>query len=60
MYKGEPYEVVEKDGYIKYLYDTFVYTEPAYIPITEARYSTTLDSPIVFSRKKAQRKRNAK
>jgi len=60
MYKGEPYEVVEKDGYIKYRYDTFVYTAPAFIPITEDRYSATLDSPIVFSKKKAQQKRNAK
>lgn len=56
MYRGEPYEVVVKDGYIKYYYETFVYIEPALIPDTETRYSTTLDSPIVFSRKKARRK----
>ena len=56
MYKGEPYQVVVKDGYVKYYYDTFAYIEPALIPITESRYSATLNSPIVFSKKKARRK----
>ncbi|SKC19071.1 hypothetical protein [Dyadobacter psychrophilus] len=56
MYKGEPYQFVVKDGYIKYYYDTFALTEPTIIPVTEARYSATLDSPIVFSKKKARRK----
>ncbi|WP_342084844.1 hypothetical protein [Dyadobacter sp. OTU695] len=56
MFKSEPYEVVKKDGYVRYSYDSFIYIEPTLIPYKEARFSTTLDSPIVRSKKKALRR----
>ncbi len=56
MYKGEPYQVVKNGAYVKYYYEGFIYAEPMPISNLEARYSTTLDSPIVFTKKKARRK----
>jgi hypothetical protein len=56
MFKGEPYEVVKKNGYVRYAYDSFIYIEPTLIPNKEARYSATLDSPIVRTKKKALRR----
>ena len=56
MYKGMPYLVVKNGTYVKYFYEDLVYIDPTFIPNSEARYSATLDSPIVFTKRKARRK----
>lgn len=56
IYKGQPYQVVKNGQYVKYYYQDFIYIEPALVSNLEARYSTTLDSPIVFTKRKARRK----
>nr|WP_295934304.1 hypothetical protein [uncultured Dyadobacter sp.] len=56
MYKGMPYRVVKNGEYVKYYYEDLIYIEPTLVPSIEARYSATLDSPIVFTKRKARRK----
>ncbi|MCF0073487.1 hypothetical protein LZD49_23615 [Dyadobacter sp. CY261] len=56
MFKREPFEVVKNEGYVRYAFNSFIYIDPMIIPHKEARFSATLDSPIVFTKKKALRK----